>query len=658
MNKITIFKYFLMPVLIFLGFAGQAFAASCGGCPPIVEPACGTASGGTFATAPTANLCVAGCTTSGAYTNNEYWKPGYLDQWKWVCSSPSTQRTVNCYANKPGGRCGSANGQTYSSAPTSGFCASGSFSGLSGTGPWTWTCWNDSKTTGASCKAYKAASPINGQCGSSNGGTFSSAPTTGLCNSGTSSNVSLSGSRWIWSCTGSNGGTTANCSANKPASPINGQCGPSNGGTFSSAPTSGLCNSGTSTSPRLSGSSWIWSCVGSNGGLNANCSANKSASPINGQCGSSNGGTFSSAPTSGLCNSGTSTSPYLSGSRWIWSCTGSNGGSTASCYANKSASPINGQCGSSNGGTFSSAPTSGLCNSGTSTSPYLSGSRWIWSCAGSNGGSTASCYANKAPSPVVNISCGQLIVNGSSQAVTTRGMSLLLVTGNFNWSGNGSVVIAGNSAGTTNTGVDDILKVKNISNGREISFGPFSNAVWTGIAQIQGILSQGNNTLEVYAVDYYGAYIGSNNLYLACINPSINGQCGSSNGGTFVDAPTSGLCNSGTSTSPYLSGSRWIWTCVGSNGGSTSNCYATKGADPVNGQCGSSNGGTFVDAPTSGLCNSGTSTSPYLSGSRWIWTCAGSNGGSTSNCYATKGADPVNGQCGSSNGGTFVDAPT
>jgi hypothetical protein len=54
--------------------------------------------------------------------------------------------------------------------------------------------------------------PINGACGSANGTTVSSAPSTNLCSTGTSSTVTGSGP-WTWSCGGSNGGTSLSCSA-------------------------------------------------------------------------------------------------------------------------------------------------------------------------------------------------------------------------------------------------------------------------------------------------------------------------------------------------------------------------------------------------------------------------------------------------------------
>ncbi len=54
--------------------------------------------------------------------------------------------------------------------------------------------------------------PINGLCGSANGQTYTAAPTTGLCSSGTATTVTGNGP-WYWSCIGQNGGSTANCGA-------------------------------------------------------------------------------------------------------------------------------------------------------------------------------------------------------------------------------------------------------------------------------------------------------------------------------------------------------------------------------------------------------------------------------------------------------------
>jgi hypothetical protein len=72
----------------------------------------------------------------------------------------------------------------------------------------------DAAITGVHLEAASAGSlpPVNGACGSVNGAAITSIPKTGLCSTGTASAVSGHGS-WRWSCAGSQGGTTARCSA-------------------------------------------------------------------------------------------------------------------------------------------------------------------------------------------------------------------------------------------------------------------------------------------------------------------------------------------------------------------------------------------------------------------------------------------------------------
>jgi hypothetical protein len=113
---------------------------------------------------------------------------------------------------------------------------------------------------------------------------------------------------------------------------------------------------------------------------------------------------------------------------------------------------------------------------------------------------------------------------------------------------------------------------------------------------------------------------------------SANGACGSSNGESLASAPTANLCGAGAASTVTGSGP-WSWTCAGSSGGSTATCSATKvaSAPPVNGACGSSNGGSLTSAPTANLCTAGTASTVTGSGP-WSWSCAGSNSGSTATC--------------------------
>lgn len=54
--------------------------------------------------------------------------------------------------------------------------------------------------------------PIDGVCGSADGGSFSIAPTTNLCSAGTAGSVSGTGP-WTWTCDGINGGSSDSCAA-------------------------------------------------------------------------------------------------------------------------------------------------------------------------------------------------------------------------------------------------------------------------------------------------------------------------------------------------------------------------------------------------------------------------------------------------------------
>ena len=231
---------------------------------------------------------------------------------------------------------------------------------------------------------YSTNQPVNGTCGSIAGANLSSSPTTNLCTTGTISAVAGTGP-WTWSCSGIYGGTSAACATG--AVPLNGSCGTANGSNSYTVPSANLCAAGTPSTVTGSGP-WAWNCNGSSGGLSPVCASNIS---INGACGSSNGANLSSAPSTNLCNAGSSSSVTGTGP-WNWTCAGTNGGTTPACATG--GVPVNGTCGSSNGANLSSAPSTNLCNNGSATTVTGSGP-WAWSCTGVSGGTTASCSATK-----------------------------------------------------------------------------------------------------------------------------------------------------------------------------------------------------------------------------------------------------------------------
>lgn len=87
--------------------------------------------------------------------------------------------------------------------------------------PWAGQCnatprvsWTDKTTPWSSLMVASTIKPVSGQCGSRNGTSVSTRPTADLCATGTASSVSGNGP-WSWTCTGTNGGSSATCSANQ-----------------------------------------------------------------------------------------------------------------------------------------------------------------------------------------------------------------------------------------------------------------------------------------------------------------------------------------------------------------------------------------------------------------------------------------------------------
>jgi hypothetical protein len=224
--------------------------------------------------------------------------------------------------------------------------------------------------------------PVNGTCGSSNGGFFTAAPAANLCTDGTASAVAGTGP-FNWSCAGSDGGTTASCSAQLQVVTPPADVTPPTAVSFVTSGTSGYNAAITVTfsekvlmtkplgtivkigtfNTAVTGTGSVFTvrlmscCISklvagttytltipagsfrdSAGNLNTLITAPvvfgavPAPTPVNGVCGSANSGTFAVAPVTNLCSAGTA-SAVAGANPFVWSCTGSNGGTTASCSA-------------------------------------------------------------------------------------------------------------------------------------------------------------------------------------------------------------------------------------------------------------------------------------------------------------------------------------
>jgi hypothetical protein len=309
-----------------------------------------------------------------------------------------------------------------------------------------------------------ANATIGGQCGGASGAPTVSA--TGSCTMNTASATTIGAPQKLSAGNGGNGNQSA---AQKSGSTqlkvagnlqhteqvaltshrhkaVKGVCGPASGVGSSTAPSSGLCSSGTASAVSGgNGSAWTWTCFGLNGGSNASCSAPYIAPIINGACGPANGVPTNTAPSSGLCSAGTATAVTGSGP-WAWNCQGANGGTTASCSA-----PV--RTGSTGGQV--PGPSQALFNT-----PYYSCvSNYYVSNSGSdsNDGKTTpwktlqhADSANVGPGSCVNVAPGTYdginVIHGGNAATATgyvvyrcQSMDGCTINGNAGHNGNGAV---------------------------------------------------------------------------------------------------------------------------------------------------------------------------------------------------------------------------
>jgi hypothetical protein len=586
-----------------------------------------------------------------------------------------------------------------------------------------WYVWRG-KWTGSTFEdriGYTGDLPVNGTCGTSNGQTLATEPTTNLCDTGTAGTVSATDTGWSWSCTGENGGTTDDtCSANKgytitaTASPVEGGSVSCDDDTVShggSTNCSATANTGyvfdrfTNCNDQLVNRAAANTCTVSNVTANTTVTASFSAI-IDGACGTSSGQTLTSAPATNLCETGTAGTVSATDTGWSWSCIGENGGTTDdTCSANiksytitATASPIeggsvscnddtvnhggstfcratvntgyvfdrftncideaqsrlganvctvsnvtanttvtasfsaitDGACGTSNGQTLATEPTTNLCDTGTAGTVSATDTGWSWSCTGENGGTTDdSCSANK----------GYTI---TATASPVEGGSVRCDDDTVNHGG------STNCSATANPGY---------------VFDRFSNCIDGALLRKTG------NTCTV-------SNVTADTTVTATFSAITDGACGTSNGQTLATEPTTNLCSTGTAGAVSATDTGWSWSCTGENGGTTDDsCSAniksytiTATASPVEGGSVSCDDDTVNHGGStncSATANTGyvfdrfTNCNDQLEGRAAANTCTVSNVTANTTVTASFSANPqVDGTCGSDNGQQLTSPPT
>lgn len=440
-----------------------------------------------------------------------------------------------------------------------------------------------------------APTPVNGSCGASNNTTVASAPSSNLCSSGSASAVSGSGP-WSWTCVGSNGGSTASCSAqtsqtNQPT-PVNGVCGSANNTSVSAAPTNNLCSAGSASSVAGSGP-WTWSCAGSNGGSNASCSASTAQNPVTNfvlTITKTGNGTITSNP-SGI-NCGTSCSANFSNNTSVTLTATSVTGNTFAGWT--------GACSGTGTCTVSmtAARTVGATFSASTNNPpptSASGENLIEEPGFEQG--TSNFEPNQAGTSV-NVTVSSPISGSRSLVINTVGYGDSILWGgrelaNFTTRRSDRLVASIKVRSTVaSASAIKFCALINYADGEfampcsEVSATVGDKGTVTVNAALNsskdigrvrvGIFQEGSARLQNVMLDDASIVLNGITLPAAAPAPTpVNGVCGSSNTATLSAAPTSGLCATGSASSVAGSGP-WTWTCAGTNGGTTASCSAQR----------------------------------------------------------------------------------
>jgi uncharacterized repeat protein (TIGR02543 family) len=464
------------------------------------------------------------------------------------------------------------------------------------------------------------AVPIDGVCGSSDGGTFTIAPDTNLCSAGSATAVMGSGP-WSWNCTGANGGTTANCSANIR--------------TYTATPSAGLNGNISPSTP-----------VTVNHGLTTQFTVTADegyTASAGGTCGGTLvGNTYTTNAVTADCTVMASFTPNQHTLTLNTAGLGSGSAGGGGTYAYGTVNQVTATADS--GSTFTG--WSGDC-SGTDSPYILTMLDRAMTC-------TATFTLNTYT--VTFQTDGNGTIDGTTPQTIDHGGSATAVTANansgyqfVNWTGTGGFV----------TTTSNPLAVSNVTADMTITAN-FTNSPVDGVCGADDgqtltaaptLLCSAGDAAEVtgdghpWNWDCTGANGGTTANCTAEIQTYTIEASAGANGNITPD--TAQTVDHGSAAEFTVTANEGYTASAGGTcGGSLiGNTYTTNAvtadctvvasftADPIDGACGSSNGGTFTSEPLTGLCFAGTPSS-ISGGGPWNWSCTGANGGTTASCSA------------------------
>ncbi|MBV5299095.1 MAG: DUF1566 domain-containing protein, partial [Rhodoferax sp.] len=455
--------------------------------------------------------------------------------------------------------------------------------------------------------------PVNGVCGSANNVALLTQPTANLCSAGIESAIFGSGP-WSWICSGSSGGTTTSCAAPLADSPhfLGGAASGNNAGLVLSSngeavavPASGCSTciagfafptalaTGTAYNVTVQSLPSGQTCTVSNGSgvmpaanvSNVTVTCVSTPVAVSGVCGSANNVAVLTQPTANLCSAGSAGAVNGSGP-WNWSCSGSNGGASASCAAGLAVTPkfsvgggISG-LGNASGLVLSNnaaedLPVAANAGSFVFATTLAQGTPYAVTVKTQPGGMNCTVSLGSGVMPAANVT--NVLVSCSSIPSYKLGGTVANLTG--------SVLVLANNGQTV---------------GLAANAGSFAfpNGLLAGTAYNVTVQTQpSGQTCTVSNGSGAMPAADVSSVLVTCVTTpvAVSGVCGSANNVAVLTQPTANLCSAGSAGAVAGSGP-WSWSCTGSNGGATASCAAGLADTPhfLGGSASSNNAGLVL----------------------------------------------------------------
>ena len=475
---------------------------------------------------------------------------------------------------------------------------------------------------------------INGQC-KSHPWNHASQPATSTANGcvgGDYQDIADDANNWKWKCNGKYWATSTECSASKQPAPVNAQCKvyPWNHASQPATDTANACVAGDYQDIADDTNNWKWKCNGKYSGTSTECSATKQPTcpsgftSSNGKCVKWECKKIASSYTPGQCGGGTYTetalsAPYctLRSMGLLW-----NGNPTAIPELCKKLS--NAECSNpKSSGVEAQAYYCGIPN--RLLSSFTSELNTLW---GYNGVVLEECKGKNAEYSICQISQGSTTSTHPCSSLSHE-----------------SECTAKNCTRTPWAWAPASAKVNCIDNLWNTLPDSQCASLWSKPTCSPDV--EQNITITKVDCSWIHFHLNGNpNLWTTDLTFSTDGK-------TWWAPQNAWQWNSPRemrSTYPkkwwlrllYIKSGSWIWTGIAEY--DISSCYQSS---KVNGQCKAYpwNHTSQPATATANWCVAGDYQDISDDATSWKWKCNGKNGGTSTECSASKQPAPVNGQC-------------